>query len=85
MVAVRHARAEALDRLEPLLTELREIEWLRERSRGVFSRRSQAFLHFHEDGDTLFADVRFAEDFERVDVTTTEARRELLERVRSLM
>ena len=33
--------------------------------RGVFYRRSHAFLHFHEDPTGLHADVRFDEDFER--------------------
>ena len=67
---MRHARAEALDALEPLLERLRAFAALKERSRGVFYVKSQAFLHFHEDPAGLFADVRAAEgpDFERFKV-----------------
>jgi len=67
---VRHARAEALDALEPLLERLRAFAALKERSRGVFYVKSQAFLHFHEDPAGLFADVRGADggDFERIKV-----------------
>jgi hypothetical protein len=83
--AVRHARSDALDRLEPLLVRLRQVEALRERSRGVFYRGSKAFLHFHEDGDALFADVRFGPDFERKDVTTAKAQDQLLRQIRSAL
>ena len=58
---MRHARAEALDALEPLLERLRAFAALKERSRGVFYVKSQAFLHFHEDPAGLFADVRGAD------------------------
>jgi hypothetical protein len=81
---VRHVRPHSLDRLESLLEGLRAIDALRERSRGVFYRRSKAFIHFHEDGDELFADVRFEDDFERVNVTTEAAQVELLQRVRAV-
>lgn len=75
---VRHAREEALDQLEPLLVELRSIVGLSERSRGVFYRRSKAFLHFHEDPTGLFADVKLGDCFERLPVDTAEERRSLL-------
>ena len=57
---MKHARDAALDTLEPLLRELREIDGMAEKKRGVFYRRSQAFLHFHEDPEGMFADVRVA-------------------------
>lgn len=67
---MRHARAEDLDPLEPLLARLREFPSLTERFRGVFYRKSQAFLHFHADPAGLFADVRAAQgsDFDRIKV-----------------
>ena len=68
--AVRHATEADLDRLEPLLVRLRAIEALTERKRGLFQRRSKAFLHFHGDGDDLYADVRLTDDFVRLRVTT---------------
>ena len=77
---MRHARAEALDRLEPLLQALRALPHLRERSRGVFYSRGRAVLHFHEDPAGLFADVRGPGDpeFQRIDVTQDAGRAELL-------
>jgi hypothetical protein len=83
---MRHARDTALDELETdLLPSLRECEGLMERSRGVFYRRSKAFLHFHEDPAGLFADVRLGEDFERVEVTRPEQRAALLERIHAAL
>lgn len=81
---MRHARTGDLDRLEPLLRQLRDVHGLREKSRGVFYRGSKAFLHFHEDGGELFADVRFAAEFERLDVTTASGQKDLLRRVRAI-
>lgn len=77
---MRHATADALDRLEPLLAELRELPALREKSRGVFYRKSAAFLHFHEDARGLFADIRRADgEFDRHRVETEEERAVFLE------
>jgi len=67
---MRHATEADLDRLEPLLVRPRTIEGLTERKRGLFQRRSKAFLHFHGDGDDLYADVRLTDDFVRSRVTT---------------
>ena len=76
---MRHAKDPDLDRLEDLLVGLRAIEALRERTRGNFSLRSRAFLHFHADGDDLYADVRLnGATFERYAVTTEKDQRRLL-------
>jgi hypothetical protein len=80
---VRHATPAALDRLEPLLAELRGVEGLREKKRGTFYRGSSAFLHFHEDPAGLFADVKLAgSDFTRLRVATAAEQRALLAAVR---
>jgi hypothetical protein len=78
---VRHASAAALDQLEAVLRRVRLLPGLVERKRGVFYRRSRAFLHFHEDPSGLYADVRLADDFERFRVETAEEREALLRRV----
>jgi hypothetical protein len=46
---MKHAGPSALDQLDALLDELRDLPGLREKSPGVFYRGSRAFLHFHED------------------------------------
>jgi hypothetical protein len=75
---MKHAGAEALKRLEPLLVRLRKIPALKERSTGVFYRSGRAFLHFHEHGNELYADMRVADDFERFPATSAGDRAQLL-------
>ena len=79
---MRHARPDALDRLEDVLAALRSMPALKEKSRGAFYRGARAFIHFHEDGAALFADLRGGDDFDRFEVTTPAARRALLAEVR---
>ncbi len=78
---MKHAGAAALDRLEPLLAQLRSLAGLKEKSRGAFYRGGRAFLHFHEDGDDFHADVRLKDDFERLPATTAAQQARLLKRV----
>lgn len=82
---MKHAGPAALDMIEPLLAEIRALGGLTETSRGIFYRKSRAFLHFHEDPKGLFADVRDADgrDFERIDVTGEAGRKALLAAARS--
>jgi hypothetical protein len=80
---VRHVTPVGLDELEPFLDRLRGLPALVERKRGVFYRRSKAFLHFHEDPSGLHADVRLSESFERYRVQTTAEQAALLERIES--
>lgn len=77
---MKHAGDQALDRLEPLLDQLRALPGMVEKKRGVFYRKSKAFLHFHEDPQGLFADIRddAGQDFDRFDVTGEPARAALL-------
>jgi hypothetical protein len=79
---MRHARDGALDQLEGLLADLRTMPGLNEKTRGIFYRGSQAFLHFHEDPTGLYADVRLDVDFERMRVTSAQEQKALLTRVR---
>ncbi|MGQ0831005.1 MAG: hypothetical protein ACT4OV_04945 [Microthrixaceae bacterium] len=80
---MRHARSDALDELEPLLTQLRALPGLTERSRGVFYRGGTAFLHFHEDPSGHHADARLrGVEFERLRVQTRAEQRTLVARVR---
>jgi hypothetical protein len=80
---MKHAGPDALEKLEPFLRQLRQMPGLKEPKRGLFYRGSRAFLHFHEHGDEVYADVRFADDFERCPATTAAERKALLGRVRA--
>jgi hypothetical protein len=83
---MKHATSAGLDQLEGVLEDLRDVDGLEERSRGVFYRGSRAFLHFHEDPTGLYADARLdGSEFERMRVTTKAERKKLLSRVRAAM
>ena len=82
---MRHATLEDLDRLEPLLAELRKLPGLRERKRGYFSRESRAFLHFHEDAGDFYVDVKLDSKFQRMRVTSNREQAEFLARVRDVL
>ena len=82
---MRHATQDDLDRLEPLLAELRRIAGLRERKRGYFSRGSRAFLHFHEDAGDFHVDVKLGSKFQRMRVTSHREQASFLAQVRSAL
>ncbi|HKW83075.1 MAG TPA: hypothetical protein VJN68_04910 [Burkholderiaceae bacterium] len=76
-----HASPEALKPLLPLLRQLREIKGLTERQPGTFYLRSNAFLHFHDDQGTLYADLKKAGGmgFERYALDTPPQQRKLVD------
>jgi hypothetical protein len=84
---VRHARDQDLDRIEPLLAQIRTAApLLREKKRGVFYLRGRAFLHFHEDPKGMFADIGAGDgkDFERLQVDDPAGASAVLARVAAL-
>ena len=85
LAPVKHAGPAALEELEPLLAEIRATApGLVEKSRGVFYRRSKAFLHFHEDPTGMYADLRTSDAFERFPATTEAERSALVRRIAQL-
>jgi hypothetical protein len=80
---VKHVSAAGLDDLDDLLRDLRRVDGLTEKKRGVFYRGSRAFLHFHEDPTGLYCDVRIDSDFDRVRVETKTERKRLMSMVRA--
>ena len=79
---MRHITDARLDGIDTLLDQLRAIDGLTERKRGVFYRKSKAFLHFHEDGDDVYADVRLdGVEFDRRRVSTNTEQRALVRAV----
>ena len=75
---MKHATPVALDALEPLLAQVRALGRLNEKKRGVFYRKSQAFLHFHEDPAGFFADLRTGPAWSRLPVNSAKERRALI-------
>ena len=84
---MKHAGAEMLDALELLLNEVRRGAGLIERKRGIFYRKSKAFLHFHEDAAGMFADVKLSGDgaYTRLRVSTVVERKAFLAAVRKAL
>lgn len=78
---MKHAGSEALDRLEGLLAQIRALGALKEVKRGVFYRKSKAFLHFHEDPTGLFADLLHGGLRTRVPINTAGEQEEFLTEV----
>ena len=78
---MKHAGPRTLARISPLLEKLRACPVLRENRPGVFHLKSRAFLHFHDDPSGIFADVRLADEFVRLPVTSSSQQSDLLERI----
>jgi hypothetical protein len=75
---MKHASAAALHGLFDLLNQIRVKKGIREKSPGVFYRKSRPFLHFHEDPAGLFADLSMGASFDRYPVNTKKEWRVLL-------
>jgi hypothetical protein len=67
---MKHAGQESLDALEDLLAKIRAYSTLTERKRGTFYKKSSAVLHFHEDPEGLFADLKTGTEWKRYRVST---------------
>jgi hypothetical protein len=78
---VKRAGPDTLARIVPLLAALRSRAVLCERQPGVFELKSRAFLHFHDDPAGVFADVRLAEGFVRLRVSSRSEQADLLDRI----
>jgi hypothetical protein len=80
---MKHATPESLDRIDELLEKIRSFDRLKEKTRGVFYLKSQAFLHFHEDDGTMYADVRLkGPDFDRFRLKAAADQRRLVSIIR---
>lgn len=76
---MKHAGPEALDRLEPLLQQIRDLGGLKEKSRGCFYLKNKSFLHFHEHGDNeIYADIGLGNDFDRLPAMTAAQHKKIL-------
>ncbi len=80
---MKHATKATLARIEPLLKRIRNISALKEKKPGIYYFKSSAFLHFHEDGEQVFADIKFEPpNFKRLPATTSEQQDEVIRLIR---
>ena len=82
---MKHAGKEALEELDPLLRKVRGFDALTEKQPGVFYRKSNAFLHFHEDPAGLFADLKMGQSWKRLPMNSRPDRELLLREIRSIL
>ena len=76
---MRHAGSNTLENLESLQLKIRQHPSLIERTPGSFYRKSKAYLHFHEDPEGTYADVKLnLTDFTRIRATTPKEQAHLL-------
>lgn len=75
------ADSDALLLLAPVLRQLRDIKGVREERPGIFYARREAFVHFHEDANGLFADLKKSggSGFDRYPLATPAQQRKLVE------
>jgi len=78
------ADAEALRALLPVLRQLREIKGVKEVQPGVFQARRDAFVHFHDEGGVLHADLKRpgGSGFDRFPLATPAEQRKLADEAR---
>jgi hypothetical protein len=74
-------KSTTLDRIAPLLEALRAHPTLREVRPTVFQLNDRDFLHFHDEPECIFADVRLTKRFVRLPVSSHSEQLELLERI----
>ena len=69
-----------LQQLDPWLDEVRGlgIEGLVEKANGAFYQRRVGILHFHEDADGVFADVKVDGQWQRVPVDRAAGKRKVI-------
>ena len=75
---MKHAGPEALAALTDVIAGVRARGGLKEPRPGVFYRKGEAWLHFHEDKAGLFADLRDAYGWQRFRVSEPQERAALL-------
>lgn len=78
------AGAEALQKLLPVLRQLREIKGVREEKPGIFYARREAFIHFHDEDGKLHADLKKpgGAGFDRYPLDSAAEQRKLVEDAR---
>lgn len=80
---MKHAGQSTIEGLAELREQIGACAPLKETKPGIFYYKSRAFLHFHEDGDKIYADVRLTgDDFERFPCSTRKEQASLVKAIR---
>jgi hypothetical protein len=74
-------KAATLETLAPLLKFLRSYEVLGEANETKFLLKGRDFIHFHDEPEGLWADVKLSKGRVRVSVSTASEQSELMEKV----
>ncbi|MEP7057240.1 MAG: hypothetical protein ABI809_05655 [Caldimonas sp.] len=79
-----HADAAALQAVQPLLRQLRELKGVRELRPGAFQVRNIAFAHFHDEAGVLHADLKKpgGSGFDRFPLDTPAQQRKFIDEAR---
>jgi hypothetical protein len=77
---VKHLGREAWAKIDPFLEQLRAVPGLKNpKSRANFHYKSKAFLHFHDDPEGLFVDVKLdGKNWTRMNATTAAGKKQIL-------
>ena len=81
----RRAGAKTLEKILPLLQDLRQIEQLTEKTPGVFYANRSEVLHFHEIDESVVADLFLASDRIRLPVNERSEQLNVLDRIYTSM
>lgn len=65
---MKHASFETIEKLTSKLDHIRSLGVLKEKKKGTFYNKSSAFLHFHEDVEGLFADLKINNIWQRFEI-----------------
>jgi len=78
---VARAKKTTLQALDSWLDEVRKlgIEGLVEKKNGAFYQRRVGILHFHEDEDGVYADVKVDGQWTRVPINDLEGKRHVIQ------
>lgn len=79
-----HADAAALQAVQSLLRQLREIKGVRETKPGIFHVRDTAFAHFHDESGALHAELKKpgGSGFDRYPMDTPAHQRKFIDEAR---
>ena len=82
---MKHAQENILNKFNNQIDKLRQLEKLTEKKKGIFYKKSSAFLHFHQDNNILFADLKISNNWLRFRTEENQEWNILLEEVNKLL